>query len=238
MYNRTTAQAQNEVRRLGKENIHKIRAVLTKYYGKKTDGDRLRLEEIVSQGYSNKNRTRMKEGDDLVLHIQGFEHILQELLDMIPEDQLSNYLYNKPLEQSKCLAKGLPQGFLKQLQVIKIVNTIGNGKSTSLSDSIGIGKFCNMKFPPYEDFKALLLALFESELALDDSTSKSYSTRGGRTPMFFSKTSTSINPTGKVSWGCWDCDGDHSRGSDECPPSRLNGFRTSPCTGESRKWQW
>ena len=159
----------------------------------------------------------MKEGDDLVLHIQGFEHILQELLDMIPEDQLSNYLYNKPLEQSKCLAKGLPQGFLKQLQVIKIVNTIGNGKSTSLSDSIGIGKFCNMKFPPYEDFKALLLALFESELALDDSNSKSDSTRGGRTPMFFSKTSTSINPTGKVSWGCWDCDGDHSRGSDECP---------------------
>jgi hypothetical protein len=134
MFKYTADDTRNEVRTLGKEQIHQVRSLFQRYYGKKADARRIRLELLISRGFSNEEEIALDDDGDLVKHFQGFETIHRELLRLIPKSNRASYSYAKPVEKSKCLAIGLPQKYLTQLQVIKMI-TANKGTSGESSDT-------------------------------------------------------------------------------------------------------
>jgi len=207
----------------------------------------------VDDGFSNEQGRKMEDGDDLVEHIQGFENLLRELRELAPAEEMDSSKYSNPVDVSRCLAKGLPFKYISQLQVIKFitagVNEARNGvdREDNSSGTLGVGSYSKLKYPPFDEFKALLLSIHESEGAtLEHSARDNRRGTGGiekkKTPMFMIGQQDSsnlhhstLNPTGKVSEGCWDCDStDPRRGDSMCPHPGSLAFAPARLQKKSR----
>jgi hypothetical protein len=122
-----------------------------------------RIERLVEAGISREDGVKFGDTDNLQKHVQGYEKLVDKLRGMTKPENLATYMYSKPENMSKYFARGLPPSYtdiLTNISLMKeLVHTTNSNKEIDTdADS----------YPPWPQFKSLLLRLYNMKLARQD----------------------------------------------------------------------